>query len=47
MDILIVNAPQGECRFEDETLWLSQTMTCDLYGKAKATIGEHYFSSIF
>ncbi|WP_281646273.1 RhuM family protein [Parendozoicomonas sp. Alg238-R29] len=30
-----------ECRFEAETLWLSQAMICDLYGKAKATISEH------
>lgn len=30
-----------ECRFESETLWLSQAAICDLYGKAKATISEH------
>lgn len=30
-----------ECRFEAETLWLSQAMMCDLYGKSKATISEH------
>ncbi|MCK9246573.1 MAG: virulence RhuM family protein [Anaerolineaceae bacterium] len=30
-----------ECRFEGETLWLSQAMICELYGKAKATISEH------
>ncbi|BCE00701.1 virulence RhuM family protein [Marinicellulosiphila megalodicopiae] len=30
-----------ECRFELDTLWLSQAMMCDLYGKAKATISEH------
>ncbi len=30
-----------ECRFESETLWLSQAMICELYGKAKATISEH------
>ena len=30
-----------ECRFESDTLWLSQTMIGDLYGKAKATISEH------
>lgn len=30
-----------ECRFEGDTLWLSQAMICDLYGKAKATISEH------
>lgn len=30
-----------ECRFESETLWLSQAMICELYGKSKATISEH------
>lgn len=30
-----------ECRFEGDTLWLSQAMMCELYGKAKATISEH------
>lgn len=30
-----------ECRFESDTLWLSQAMMCELYGKAKATISEH------
>lgn len=30
-----------ECRFEAETLWLSQAMIANLYGKAKATISEH------
>lgn len=30
-----------ECRFESDTLWLSQSMICDLYAKAKATISEH------
>jgi hypothetical protein len=30
-----------ECRFEGDTLWLSQAMICELYGKAKATISEH------
>ena len=30
-----------ECRFESDTLWLSQAMICKLYGKAKATISEH------
>jgi hypothetical protein len=30
-----------ECRFESDTLWLSQAMICDLYGKAKATISGH------
>ena len=30
-----------ECRYEGDTLWLSQAMLCELYGKAKATISEH------
>lgn len=30
-----------DCRFESDTLWLSQSMICELYGKAKATISEH------
>jgi hypothetical protein len=30
-----------ECRFESETLWLSQAMIGELYGKAKATISTH------
>lgn len=30
-----------ECRFASDTLWLSQTEICTLYGKAKATISEH------
>jgi hypothetical protein len=30
-----------ECRFEGDTLWLSQAMLGELYGKAKATISEH------
>ncbi|MDG3085923.1 virulence RhuM family protein [Vibrio hannami] len=37
---------QVECRFEAETLWLSQADLCSLYGKAKATISEH-LSNIF
>ncbi|EFB73114.1 hypothetical protein PROVRUST_05913 [Providencia rustigianii DSM 4541] len=35
-----------ECRFESDTLWLSQSWICELYGKAKATISEH-ISNIF
>ena len=35
-----------ECRFESDTLWLSQASICELYGKAKATISEH-ISNIF
>lgn len=30
-----------ECRFESDSLWPSQAIMCDLYGKAKATISEH------
>ncbi|KNC11279.1 2-hydroxyacid dehydrogenase [Klebsiella sp. RIT-PI-d] len=30
-----------ECRFESNTLWLSQATICELYGKAKATISGH------
>lgn len=30
-----------ECLFETQTIWLSQSMLCDLYGKSKATISEH------
>lgn len=30
-----------ECRFESNTLWLSQGMIGELYGKAKATISGH------
>lgn len=35
-----------ECRFGADTLWLSQAMICELYGKAKATISGH-ISHIF
>lgn len=35
-----------ECRFESDTLQLSQSSICELYGKAKATISEH-ISNIF
>jgi len=35
-----------ECRFESDTLWLSQAEICNLYGKAKATISEH-ISKVF
>ncbi|UAA38579.1 virulence RhuM family protein [Paraneptunicella aestuarii] len=37
---------QVECRFGSDTLWLSQAMICQLYGKAKSTISEH-ISNIF
>ncbi|MCJ8273632.1 MAG: virulence RhuM family protein [Psychrosphaera sp.] len=39
-------SPKVECRFESDTLWLSQATLCALYGKAKATISEH-ISNIF
>jgi|SRR5690554_1173253 len=44
-EFIMFASPDGkvriECRFESETLWLSQAMICDLYGKAKATISGH------
>lgn len=44
-DFLLYQAEDGsirlECRFEDETIWLSQAMLCELYQKSKATISEH------
>ncbi len=44
-EFVMFSSPDGkvriECRFESETLWLSQAMICDLYGKAKATISGH------
>ncbi len=30
-----------DCRFESDTLWLSQAMIYKLYGTAKATVSEH------
>jgi hypothetical protein len=30
-----------DVRFENETLWLSQTQICKVFGKAKSTISEH------
>lgn len=49
-ELLLFESSEGqvrlECRFESETLWLSQSMICELYGKAKATISEH-ISHIF
>ncbi len=30
-----------ECRFEDETLWLSQALMAELYNRSKKTISEH------
>lgn len=49
-EILLFQSADGqvslECRFGTDTLWLSQAMICELYGKAKATISEH-ISHIF
>ena len=30
-----------ECRFEEETIWLSQLLLAELYGRSKKTISEH------
>lgn len=30
-----------ECRFEDDTLWLSQSLVAELFGKDVSTINEH------
>ncbi len=30
-----------ECRFEEETIWLSQALMAELYGRSKKTISEH------
>ncbi|GAB4364087.1 MAG: RhuM family protein [Methylohalobius crimeensis] len=44
-EVLLYQTEDGrtrlECRFEDETIWLSQAMLCELYQKSKATISEH------
>ena len=44
-DILIYQNDSGEIkvdvRFEDESIWLSQTQICEVFGKAKSTISEH------
>ena len=44
-NILIYQNENGnikvDVRFEDESLWLSQTQICELFGKAKSTISEH------
>ncbi len=43
-EILFYQAKDGttrlECRFENETIWLSQAMLCEVYGKSKATISD-------
>ncbi len=44
-EFVLFNSADGstrvECRFESDTLWLSQAVIGELYGKAKATISEH------
>jgi len=30
-----------ECRFENETIWLSQTLMAELYDRSKKTVSEH------
>jgi len=44
-NILIYQNDNGnikvDVKFEDETLWLSQTQICEVFGKAKSTISEH------
>ena len=44
-NILIYQTNNGnikvDVKFEDETLWLSQTQICEVFGKAKSTISEH------
>ena len=44
-NILIYQNDNGnikvDVRFEDESLWLSQTQICEVFGKAKSTISEH------
>jgi len=44
-DILIYQNDTGDIkvdvRFEEKSLWLSQTQICEVFGKAKSTISEH------
>ena len=44
-NILIYQTNNGnikvDVKFVDETLWLSQTQICEVFGKAKSTISEH------
>jgi len=44
-NILIYQNENGKIKvdvlFEDESLWLSQTQICEVFGKAKSTISEH------
>lgn len=49
-NILIYQNEQGnikvDVKFEDESIWLTQSQICELYGKAKSTISE-YVKAIF
>ncbi|MDP3466251.1 MAG: virulence RhuM family protein [Sulfuricurvum sp.] len=49
-EILIYQNESGEIkvdvRFEEKSIWLSQSQLCDVFGKSKATISEH-ISNIF
>lgn len=49
-EILIYQSPDGnikvDVRFDDETVWLSQSQMGQLFGKDKRTISEH-ISNIF
>ncbi len=44
-NVLIYQNDNGNIKvdvlFEDESLWLSQTQICEVFGKAKSTISEH------
>ena len=44
-NILIYQNEQGNVKvgvkFEDESIWITQSQICELYGKAKSTISEH------
>ena len=44
-NILIYQNENGNIKvdvlFEDESIWLSQTQICEVFGKAKSTISEH------
>ena len=49
-EFILFQAADGEarveCRFESDTLWLTQAQIGELYAKAKATISEH-ISNVF
>ena len=44
-EILIYQNQEGnikiDVKLEDETVWLTQSQMCELFGKAKSTISEH------